>query len=101
MADLKYVGPNPVNPTDLVDDAYVAGLPAENFTEGQVTTTIANTLSTATPAYLTQTAYASGIAGNATKSFIDAGDATRLKIAQVGVNSGIAGLTVAGTVDPS
>lgn len=101
MADLKVVGPNPANPTDLVNDAYVAGLPAENFTESQVTTSIAATLSGVSPPYLTQTAYASGIAGNATKSFIDAGDATRLKIGQVGVNSGIAGLTAAGTVDPS
>ena len=98
-ADLKYVGPPPANSNDLVDDDYVVALLAENFTESQVTTYIANSLAHSIPPYLTQTAYTSGVAGNATKSFVDSGDATRLKVAQIGVNSGIAGLTAAGTVD--
>lgn len=99
--DLKVVGPAPANPTDLVTDAYVTALPSENLTSSQVNTQITSQLASETPALLTQTAYTAGIAGNATQAFVNAGDAGLLSLSLVGAANGVAGLTTAGTVDPS
>lgn len=88
MAAIPYVGATQAATTDLVNRSYLGGLLSLNLLQSVVDTLI----NTSYSGYATK-AYVDGRdALNATKSFIDAGDATRLHYSQVGVNNGIAPL---------
>lgn len=98
MATLPYVGANQANATDLVDEAYLTTLLGANLAQATVTTLINSGLTGYCPtSYVTTQA-----ALNATKAQVDAGDAARLHIAQVGAVNGVAGLNVvSGRIDPA
>lgn len=96
MATLKYTGPDPAANPDLVNEAYVTTTKSMDLDSTAVDARITAGYST----YANVTYVDSQDALNATKAYIDAGDATRLHLAQRDVANGIAGLDATGKVLP-
>ena len=91
---LPYRGAAQAAAEDITHRAYILGLLAANISQAEVDALIAAGFAP----YVTK-AYVDTQDGlNATKAFIDAGDATRLKLAQKEVNNGIAALGPSGRV---
>jgi len=92
---LSYVGPAATDTHDLVTLEYIQKVfTSVNMLQSQVDSLINTGLSGfVTVAYLTAL-----VANNADKSFVDAGDATRLKLAQIGQPNGIVPLDDNGKV---
>jgi hypothetical protein len=97
MVALGYLGPTQAANNDLVNQGYAQSLSAANLAQSVVD----GLLTTGFAPYVTQAYVNTQAAANATKAYVDSGDASRLHISQVGVNSGAVGLTVAGKVDVS
>jgi len=95
MANLPYVGATPASPTDLVTKSYVGGLSAGNMTQ----TAVDSQLTSGFSPYPLKSYVDGRDALNATPAFVDAGDATRLHLSQIGANNGIAGLLSSGKVE--
>lgn len=96
MSSLRYVGATPTAPQDLINKAYITNvLLAANLSQD----TINSLISAGFSSYATKTYVDQQDALLATEDDIDAGDATRLHLSQVGVNSGVAGLGSTGRVD--
>lgn len=100
MVALPYVGKTQANPTDLVNRSYVTGLLAANLSQATVDSMI-NDPSTGLGGYSTKAYVDSRDALNATRTYIDAGDATRLSLGTRNQNNGVAGLDSTGRVDIS
>lgn len=97
MAAIPYVGATQASVNDLVNRNYVTNLLGLNLGQVLVDTLINAGLT----GFVTKTYVDTQDALNATKSFIDTGDATRMKLSQIGVNSGAAGLLVSGRIESS
>ena len=98
MATWQYVGPPPSAATDLVDVGYInSQIAATNVQQSAIDQTIANGLAPyCNKSYVDQQNLL-----NATKAYVDAGDATRLHVSQLGADNGIAPLDAYGRVDKS
>jgi len=94
MAGLPYAGPTPTQSQDLVNNAYLQSLLAENLPQDQVDTLITAGFA----AYATRSYVDTQDALNATRGFIDAGDSTRLHLSQVGTASGPVALNASGKI---
>lgn len=92
---LPYVGAAQTHPNDITTRGYVASLIVQNLTQSQVNTL----LNAGFAGYVPMSYVTTQAAVNATKAFVDAGDATRLQLRQIGVNNGIAGLTKNGRIE--
>lgn len=98
MATLAYVGATQAAARDLVSLAYVNSLLAQNLSQSTVDTMINTAYS---GVYVTKAYVDTQDALNATKTFIDAGDATRLKLSAVGTNNSAAPLLANGRIAPA
>jgi hypothetical protein len=95
VSALPYVGTGPSDDKDIVIRGYVQSLMDLNIAQSTVDAMI----STGLTGFVTK-AYVDTQDGlNATKTYIDAGDATRLKLSQVNVASGAAGLDISGRIN--
>lgn len=97
MATLPYVGPAQSGPNDLATKAYEDGLTNANLSQPAVDALI----STGFAPYALQTYVTQQDALNATKGYIDTGDATRLQLSDIDINNGVAGLDAFGKIDVS
>jgi hypothetical protein len=97
MATLSYMGATQTAANDLVDEQYAQSLSALDLPQA----TVNSLLTTGFAPYVTQSYVNTQSALNATPAYVNAGDATRLHISQIGANSGIAGLNLNGRVDIS
>lgn len=98
LATLPYVGATQAGSGDLVDEAYLTTLLGANLAQATVTTLINTGLTGYCPTSYVNTQAAL----NATKAQVDAGDAARLHLSQIGANGGVAGLnSVSGRIDGS
>lgn len=97
MANLNYMGAASAGASDLITTAYINALTAANLSQATVDSMVNSGLSP----YVLKSYVDTQDALNATKAFIDAGDATRLHLSQIGVNSGVAGLDSGGRVEVS
>jgi hypothetical protein len=97
MATLSYVGRAQAATADLVNKSYVSALAAGAMTQ----TSVNSLLSSGFSGYVTKSYVDTQDGLNATQSFVDNGDATRLHLSQLGVNNGVAGLDRTGRVEVS
>lgn len=95
MATLPYLGPTQTGPADLATVGYINALLANNLTQSQITAQI----NAALTGYVTKSYVDTQDALNATKTYIDAADNTKLHLSQVNANSGAAGLDATSRVD--
>lgn len=95
IATLQYRGKTQTNPGDVVTQGYVAALTSPSLTQTQVN----NLLNSGFNGYVLMSYVTTSAASVANKAFVDAGDATRLHLSQIGVNNGIAGLTSNGRIE--
>lgn len=91
------MGAPQVGNQDLVSLGYANSLLALNLSQASVDAQINTGLSS----YVTKAYVDAQDNLNATKAFIDAGDATRLKLSQLGVNNGVAPLDATGRIPSS
>jgi len=92
---LPYVGAAPTNPRDVTNVGYDTSMVNASITQTQVDSLLAQGFY----GYVTKAYVDSQDALNATKAFIDTGDATRLHLTQIGAGNGVAGLDETGKVD--
>lgn len=97
MVALTYVGKAQTNPSDLVNLGYLTALLGTNMSQG----TVDSMLSSGFSSYVTRSYVDTQDALNATKTFIDTADGTRLHLSQKSVNSGIAALDGTGRIASS
>ena len=95
MATLSYRGATQAAANDLVSQSYLSSLTGLNIAQSAIDTLI----STGFLGYVTKAYVDQQDALNATKAFIDTGDASRLHVAQIGAVNGIAGLNSTGRID--
>ena len=92
------MGPPPSVATDLVDIGYInSEIAATNVQQSAIDATIANGLAS----YVNKSYVDQQNLLNATAAQVNAGDATRLHVAQLGADNGIAPLNAYGRVDKS
>lgn len=94
MATLPYLGAAQVNPHDVATDGYLTSLGGAGLTQAQITSQLTSGFSP----YVLKSYVDAQNALNATQSYVDAGDATRLHLNQLGVVNGIAPLDVTGKI---
>lgn len=94
MAPLPYLGAPQVNPHDVATDGYLTSLGGAGLTQTQITSQLTSGFSP----YVLKSYVDAQNALNATASYVDAADATRLHLNQLGVANGIAPLDVTGKV---
>lgn len=92
---MKYVGANATNDQDIAYEAYVESIKSLDLTTGQIDTEINSGLTS----YALTTYVDTQDAKNATKSYVDAGDALRVPLALKDVPNGIAALDATGRVN--
>ena len=96
MSTLQYRGAALANNTDLVYQDYMATLKSGDMTTAAIDSAINSGLSGyATTAYVDQQD-----AFNATKAYVDAGDAQRIKLTQQNIANGVAPLDANGRISP-
>src|SRR5512139_2670576 len=94
---IKYVGVPPGSDPDVATEEYLLGLRAQNLPQATVDALIAAGMAP----YATRTYVNDQDALNATKAYIDAGDATRLHLSQIDTPGGPVGLDEVGWLDPA
>lgn len=97
MSGLQYVGPAASAPADLSYRDYVTGVKTADLSVEDIDEAITDHL---TP-YVDKSYVDAQDALNATQAYIDAGDATRLKLADKNVANGVVGLDASSRLNPS
>ncbi len=95
MAELKYVGPTASQSTDLPHRAYVLAAKSADMAAEDIDAQITDALS----AYASKSYVDTQDSLNATKAFVDAGDASRMKLSKKDAANGVAGLDAGGRIN--